>query len=70
MEPKETEMDKDILDYGCDFIKANELPGKKFEKRYESKNYIDFSANKERERSEDWFLKERFIHTWKCLTYR
>lgn len=53
LEPEETEMDKDILDYGCDFIKANELPGKKFEKRYESKNYIDFSANKERERSED-----------------
>lgn len=41
MDPEETEMDKDILDDGCDFIKANELPGKKFEKRYESKNYID-----------------------------
>lgn len=46
------------------------LPGKKFEKPYESKNYIDFSANKGGERSEDWFLKKRFIRTWKCLTYR
>lgn len=37
MEPKETEMDKDILDECGDFIKANELLGDKFEKQNEGK---------------------------------
>lgn len=49
-------MDKDILDDCGDFIKANDLLGKKFKKQNEGKNYINFSTNKERQSSEDWFL--------------